>query len=254
MAITDYEGQVHRDYARGRALAPDVCAHWVRAFAEHLPPQRPLHGLDLGSGTGRFSPALADAFGPILAVEPSNAMRQVAERDAVHPQVQYASGTAEDIPASEASLDYCLLYLVWHHVADPASAAREIMRVLRPGGTLLCRSQFSDRMPNLWWLHHFPPGPETDAAMYRSLDEDLSTFMDAGLEPAPGLVWVDEPSLGTKAQRLEQLRTRTLSVLHRMPDEDVSVGFASLEAEVRADPDAPAPGQPVTLLIMRKPG
>ena len=89
-AFTDYEGQVHRDYSRGRALVPQVGAHWFRAFAESLPPQRPLHGLDLGSGTGRFSPALADAFGPVLAVEPSSAMRHVAERDAAHQLVRYA--------------------------------------------------------------------------------------------------------------------------------------------------------------------
>ena len=70
MPTTDYDGEVPRFYARGRALAPDQLRWWIEAFAEHLPPDRPLDGLDLGSGTGRFTPALADAFGPVLGVEP----------------------------------------------------------------------------------------------------------------------------------------------------------------------------------------
>jgi SAM-dependent methyltransferase len=254
VAATDYDGEVHRDYARGRALPAEAIQLWIAAFAEQLPLTRPLRGLDLGSGTGRFTPALARAFGPVLGVEPSGPMRAVAERESTHALVRYAPGSAERIPADSASFDYCLLYLVWHHVQDPDGAAREIARVLRPGGVLLCRAQFSDHMPDLWWLGHFPSGPEADAAMYRPLADEIAVFADAGLAPAPGLTWVDEPPLGTKREQLERLRTRTLSVLHRMPDQDVAAGFASLELEVREDPDAPTSGQPVTLLVLRKPG
>lgn len=88
--------------------------------------------------------------------------------------------------------------------------------------------------------------------MYRPLTDEINIFGKAGLEPSPGLTWVDEPSLGTKAERLEQLRTRTLSVLHRMSDEDVATGLASLAREVLHEPDAPAPGQQVSLLVLRK--
>jgi SAM-dependent methyltransferase len=213
-----------------------------------------LHGLDLGSGTGRFSPALADAFGPVLGVEPSGPMREVAERESYDDRVRYVDGSAESIPAGDQSFDYCLLYFVWHHVRHPADAAREIARVLRPGGVLLCRSQFSDHMPDLWWLHHFPSGPAADAAMYRPFAEEISILGEAGLEPTPGLTWVNEPSLGTKAERLERLRTRTLSVLHRMSDEDFVTGLASLAREMLNGPDAPAPGEQVSLLVLRKSG
>jgi SAM-dependent methyltransferase len=254
VSATDYDGQIHRDYARGRALTADNIRLWMSAFADHLPPDRPLHGLDLGSGTGRFSPALADAFGPVLGVEPSGPMRRVAERESNHDHVRYVDGSAETIPAGDQSFDYCLLYLVWHHVVDRAVAAREIARVLRPGGVLLCRSQFSDHMADLWWLRHFPSGPEADAAMYRPLAQEIGVFAEAGLKPAPGLTWVDEPSLGTKVARLERLRTRTLSVLHRMSDADVATGLASLAREVLDEPDAPAPGEQVSLLVLKKAG
>ena len=253
MRSTDYEGSIHLNYARGRQLTDDQHQAWNDALAEHLPSRRPLLGLDLGSGVGRFTPHLAEAFGPVVGVEPSAAMRGVAEAESVHPRVRYTAGSAETIPAEDDTFDYCLMFLVWHHVSDRDRAAREIRRVLKPGGTLLCRTQFSDRMPDLWWRSHFPHGREVDAAMYRPLATELATFVAAGLTPAPGLIWVHQPSAGTKQAALEQLRTRTLSTLARMPDADVAAGFASLEEEVAADPGAVSPGVPGSVLVLRKP-
>jgi hypothetical protein len=48
------------------------------AFGVALRPQRPLAGLDVGSGTGRLTPALAQAFGPVAGIEPSVRMRDIA--------------------------------------------------------------------------------------------------------------------------------------------------------------------------------
>ena len=253
MSETNYDGPIHRDYARGRALKAEQYAAWADAFARHLPRRRPLDGLDLGSGTGRFSPLLADTFGPVVGVEPSAGMRETAESLSEHPDVQYASGGAEEIPLGDASVDYCLMFLVWHHVADPTRGAAEIARVLRPGGVLLCRAQFSDLMPDLWWLRHFPRGAEVDAAMYRPLAEEIDIFSESGLVPSPGLVQVEMPSVETKGEAFERLRLRTLSTLVRMPDKDFAAGIAELEAEVAKDPEALVPPETITLLVMSKP-
>ncbi len=253
MAKIDYDGGVALDYDRGRAYGADVSSWWIDTFARHLPARRPLDGLDLGSGTGRFTPHLAHAFGRVLGIEPSVSMREIADREAAHPRVRYLPGSAESIPVEDESMDYCLLFLAWHHVEEPQAAAREIARVLRPGGVLLCRTPLADQMPDLWWLHHFPSGASTDAAMYRTRDEEIATFTQAGLESGPGVVWVDEPSIASRRQRLEQLQTRTLSVLCRLSDDDFATGITSLEGEVALDPDAPAPGQAASLLVMQKP-
>lgn len=66
-------------------------------------------------------------------------MTSIAQRDASHPSVRYLGGSAEAIPAAADSMDYCLMFLAWHHTVDPQRAAREITRVLRPGGVLLLR-------------------------------------------------------------------------------------------------------------------
>ncbi|MDQ4114379.1 MAG: class I SAM-dependent methyltransferase [Actinomycetota bacterium] len=253
MSKTNYDGPIHRDYARGRALKAEQYAAWADAFDQRLPRRRPLVGLDLGSGTGRFSPMLADTFGPVAGVEPSTGMRETAKRSSAHEDVRYLPGSAEEIPLEDESVDYCLMFLAWHHVTDRSRGAEEIARVLRPGGVLLCRAQFSDLMPDLWWLRHFPHGAEVDAAMYRPLAEEIEIFSAAGLASSPGLVWVEMPSAETKGEAFERLRLRTLSTLVRMPDEDFRTGIAALEAEVRQDPGALVPQESITMLVMSKP-
>src|SRR5271156_1933670 len=164
MRQIDYDVEQYRNYARGRALTKDQLRAWISAFGSVLPERRPLAGLDVGSGTGRFTPALAQAFGPVRGIEPSVRMREIALAAAVHAGATYLAGSAEDIPVSSASADYALMFLSWHHVQDKPQAARELARVIKPGGLLLLRSQFSDHMPKLWWLEYFPRGQEVDAS------------------------------------------------------------------------------------------
>ena len=148
MEKVDYDDRQQLVYRQGRAVSNEVVGAWMQAFARHVPPQRPLSVLDLGSGTGRFTPALAEAFGgPVYGVEPSAKMRKDAERFSAHPAVTYLAGDAERIPLPTDSCEVVLLFLVFHHVQDRQAAAAEIARVLRPHGIVLIRSTFADRMP-----------------------------------------------------------------------------------------------------------
>jgi ubiquinone/menaquinone biosynthesis C-methylase UbiE len=182
MRRIDYNTEQYQDYARGRALTEQQLQAWISAFAALLPQQRPLAGLDIGSGTGRFTPALARAFGPVTGVEPSVGMRDVAEAQGPHPGVRYLAGSAEDIPVPSGSADYLLMFLSWHHVQDKPRAVRELARVLRPAGRLLLRENFSDHIPpSGWWLEYFPCGFEVDAALFQPLHEVIATFTSAVL-------------------------------------------------------------------------
>jgi ubiquinone/menaquinone biosynthesis C-methylase UbiE len=130
----DYDDRQHAVYAQGRAVSPAMITAWMNVFAGHAPAARPLTVLDLGSGTGRFTPALARTFGgPVYGVEPSRRMRHVAQQSSAHPAVTYLAGRAERIPLAADSCDVVLMYLVFHHVSDRAAAAADIARVLRPG-------------------------------------------------------------------------------------------------------------------------
>jgi SAM-dependent methyltransferase len=245
----DYNTVQYRNYARGRALLPAQRAAWIAAFSARLPTVRPLDGLDLGSGTGRFTPVLADAFGPVTGVEPADRMREIAIAEAGHPDVLYLPGSAESIPLPDAAIDYTLIFLAWHHVPDKPQAAREIARVTRSGGTLLLRAQFSDHMPRLWWLEHFPRGHDVDASLYEPLADVRGVFEDAGWQVADFAV-ISEPSAGSRADVLGRLRLRALSVFEQFTAEELGSGFEQLERFVAANPDEPVPAGASTLLTL----
>lgn len=251
MRRIDYDTEQYQHYARGRALSGQQLQAWISAFAAVLPGWRPLAGLDVGSGTGRLTPALAEAFGPVTGVEPSVRMREMAQAQSRHPGVRYLAGSAEDLPVPSGSADYALMFLSWHHVQDKPRAARELARILRPGGRLLLRGNFSDHHPEPWWLDHFPRGVEADTALFQPLHEVIAMFTAAGWRVA-GFGMVTQPSDGTRADMLERLRLRTHSFFAQLSPDEAEAGFRSIEQAVSADPGAPSPALSEPLLTLEQ--
>ena len=209
----------------------------MAAFEARLPDRRPLTIVDVGSGTGRFTPALAATFGgPVYGVEPSAKMRAVAEAaaDAAHDRVTYLAGQAEQIPLPDGSCDAGLVFFVWHHVGDRSRAARELARVIRPGGRLLVRTAFSDRMPELWWYRYLPRAREVDRAAYQPFAVVVDTFATAGWQLVEHTQV--EPEKGrTRQADFERLQLKALSTFEHLDDEEVEAGFAAIRAALAED-------------------
>ena len=121
-----------------RRFAPVVDAVMVRAAV--APGERVL---DLGTGTGAVAEAAARTTGPgghVVAVDISSQMLALARvrvesRGCVN--VTLREGRAEAIPAADHSFDVVLASLSLMFVIDRDAAAREIARVLAPGGRLV---------------------------------------------------------------------------------------------------------------------
>lgn len=239
MEKVDYDGRLHRVYAAGRQMLPGALQTWMEAFARHLPETRPLVWLDLGSGTGRMTPTLASVFGgPAHGFEPSDKMRAQAVAHASHPAVTYAAGSAERIPLPDASCDAALLYFVWHHVADRDVAARELRRVVKPGGKLFVVVNFSDRMPDTWWFRVVPEWWEVDTTQFQPEEQVISDFGGAGwtLVSRDEVTWLRSASL---VEDFERLKLRALSIFEHMSKEVTEAGFGRIEAALPSLRDGP---------------
>jgi len=230
----DYNRVQHQNYAQARALPADAISNYMTVFAGHLPARRPLVGVDLGSGTGRFTPALAEAFGgPVHGVEPADGMRRSAEANSRHPRVTYLAGRAEAIPLPDASADFVLMFLSYHHVADKPLAAREIARVLKPGGRLILRSTFKDRIPDHWWRGYFPRSHAVEEAMFPTEAETIALFEAAGFATAAS-VQMEIPFEGDIAGLVARLKLRAVSVFEHMTEAELDEGFARIDADLAA--------------------
>jgi len=184
----------------------------------------------LGSGTGRMTPSLASSFGgPVHGVEPSAKMRAQAVSHSEHPAVTYVAGSAEHIPLPDTSCDAALLFFVWHHVVDRQAAGHELRRVVKPGGKLFVQVNFSDRMPDVWWLRVVPEWWRVDSGQFRSEKEVTRDFTDAGwkLLSRDQVTWLRAASL---AEDLERLKLRSVSLFEHMTEEAIEAGFAQIEA------------------------
>ncbi len=94
--------------------------------------------LEVGVGTGLSFPHYPPEVERLVAVEPEPTMRANAERAAreVALDVQLVEGTADALPAPDASVDAAVVSQVLCSVPDQARALAELRRVLRPGGEL----------------------------------------------------------------------------------------------------------------------
>jgi SAM-dependent methyltransferase len=230
----DYDARLHSVYTAGRQISPDALHTWMEAFAHHLPKTRPLVWVDVGSGTGRVTPTLASAFGgPVYGVEPSDKMRAQAVARAAHPAVTYGAGSAEHIPLPAASCDAALLFYVWHHVEDHKAAARELYRVVKPGGTVFVQANFLDRIDDIWWFRVVPEWREHDPAALRSDDDVQWDLTDAGwmLTAHEEVTWLRSASL---AEDYARLNLRAVSLFEHMPEHVAAAGFARIEEALPA--------------------
>jgi ArsR family transcriptional regulator len=135
--------------ARSAEFFSDSAAEWCRLRRELFGGRFDLVALlglldpawrvgDLGCGTGELAALVAPFVRQIIAVDSSSAMLDAArERLGDVGNVELRAGEIEALPLADGALDVALLFLVLHHVADPARALREAARVLAPGGVLL---------------------------------------------------------------------------------------------------------------------
>jgi SAM-dependent methyltransferase len=89
--------------------------------------------LDVGGGPGYFADAFADAGARYAGIDPD--VGELTARGSVGVNMLRASGLA--LPIGTGSVDVAYSSNVLEHVPDPEAMAEEMVRVTRPGGTVV---------------------------------------------------------------------------------------------------------------------
>jgi ubiquinone/menaquinone biosynthesis C-methylase UbiE len=108
-----------------------------RALAGWLRPYVAPGGVfaDLGGGTGEIGKGIARALDARVVIVDETP--QMLARVAADPLVSVRLASAAALPFPTAYFDGLLCCDAWHHFRDQDAAAREMARVVRPGGGVL---------------------------------------------------------------------------------------------------------------------
>lgn len=248
MARIDYD-RMAAAYDRGRAKTLDTLDGWRLAVAPYLGRGLDAPVLDLGSGTGIWSNALAQWFGvTVVAVEPAEGMRAVA-RGNQPAQAHLVGGTAEAIPLRDGSCAAAWLSTVIHHFEDLGRAAVELERVLRPGAPVLIRSGFPGRLEEVF-LYRFFPAARRVAETFPTVDEVVRTFGAVGFRMASlqRVRQLPASSMQAFCERVQTMRHAD-SALAPLTDGEFAEGMAWLEAAAVSGAKPQPSG--IDLLVLR---
>lgn len=172
--------------------------------------------LDLGTGTGMIAFMAAEQVGPkgrITAVDISREMlvkaRAGAEARSLT-NIEFKEGRAEAVPVPDGSQDVVMASLSLMYVIDRNTAAKEIARILRPGGKFIAA---------VW------SGPEkADIAHFQQIAGSFA--------PTPPVEGVGPGSMADPSLFLSQLTNS--GIVSRVEIKTIEFDFVDLESAWRA--------------------
>ena len=89
--------------------------------------------LDVGGGTGRVASAIREHAGEVVIADASFGMLRQADRT----QLGLACSNSESLPFPDGTFERIIMVDALHHVIHQGQTAREMYRVLKPGGRIV---------------------------------------------------------------------------------------------------------------------
>lgn len=239
------DAAVSRLIARLESRAKDtVFTRLFDKYADHLALPPGVRVLEVGCGTGALIRALArrkDFSGHACGVDHSEtfvkAAREFAAAEGIADSVEFQVGDAHALDVADASFDVVIAHTLISHVTDPESVVREMVRAVRPGGTVVIFDGDYASMTYAMPDHEF--GQRMDAALVKvsfnnpRVMRDLPRLMSGlGLKLQAG--WGDavtEVGKGSYFKTFAQTYAPYLSISGLCPPESVD---AWLQAQLQA--------------------
>jgi SAM-dependent methyltransferase len=140
-------------FADGKAYER-LMGRWSRLagekFLDWLDAPKNLKWLDVGCGNGAFTEVLIARCSPaaVIGVDPSEGQLAYARGRPGTTRAEFRVADAQALPFADNSFDAATMALVIVFIPDPVKAARELVRVVRPGGVVASYMwEFPDGFP-----------------------------------------------------------------------------------------------------------
>ena len=223
---------------------------WSRATGERfidwlaLPPG--LRWLDVGCGTGAFTELILRRASPqkVDAIDPAPDQIGFASKSVAAARVDFRVGDAQALPYAADEFDAAMMALVIAFVPDPAKSLAEMVRVVKPGGTIAAYMwDFANRGFTMWPMIDAMAAmgirvPTMPGAAITPLDTLQGLFRGAGLEHVEGRpipIEVSYQDFDDYWSSQTALLNPAVQLVRQMPPADVERLKANLRSTLPTD-------------------
>ncbi|WP_102027194.1 demethylmenaquinone methyltransferase [Salirhabdus sp. Marseille-P4669] len=134
---------------------------WRKDVMKRMDVQKGSHCLDVCCGTGDWTFALANATGEsgkVIGLDFSKNMLSVGQEKLQTmnvPQMSFVHGNAMELPFEDNSFDYVTIGFGLRNVPDYLQVLKEMRRVVKPGGKVVCLETSQPTLPVYKQLYFF---------------------------------------------------------------------------------------------------
>ncbi len=218
-------------YAAARALDAANMALWESAIRQAVGARSMSLAVDVGCGTGHFLVAIREATrARVIGLDASIPMLLEA-RTAVGDAFPLVCANGSRLPIGSGLADFLFYSMVVHHLESVTEALLEGGRCLRKDGLICIRTSTVDRLECFAYLQYFPSAMERDRVKMPSV-ADLVRILDTGMFRVVRHDVVLQTAEDSVADYVQFVRSRSLSDLIAIADEEFANGCASLASDV----------------------
>lgn len=134
---------------------------WRKDVMKKMDVENGSKALDVCTGTGDWAISLADTVGKegsVIGLDFSENMLKVAEEKNTElslDQLEFIHGNAMELPFEDNTFDYVTIGFGLRNVPDYLTVLKEMRRVIKPGGTVVCLETSQPTMFGFKQLYYF---------------------------------------------------------------------------------------------------
>jgi ubiquinone/menaquinone biosynthesis C-methylase UbiE len=246
------ETNLAQHYDAARRLPEATVQVWLDAITSTVPEKDVRAILDVGCGTGRFSAALADAFGAdVIGIDPSRTMLAAARDRVKHPSVRFLEGDAEHLPVADGSACLLFLSMVYHHIPNLTEAVREFRRALRAGGFVCIRNSTRNHLDRFPYLKYFPSALECNRKRIPAQHEVIDALRGQGFSLLKHAV-IEQEFAASSEDYYDKISRRGLSDLAMLPDAEFEAGIQGMKQWASNNRESGPVVEPVDFFVFKK--